>query len=280
MPYFNYNGKLFTDNTAVISIVSRGLRYGDGLFETIKCINGRLLLVDEHFARLWKGMGVLQFEIPRHFTPDKLEEAIITLSKKNGHDTAARVRLTVTRGDGGLYDAVNHFPNYSIETWPLTDAKTTGLNSNGLVLGIYTEIKKSCDILSNLKHNNYLPYVMAALHAKKQKWNDAIVLNSEGRVTDTTIANIFFIKDEKIFTPALEEGCVAGVMRKAVVKQLMVDGWQMTERAVTIEDIMNADEVFLTNSIYDIRWVQRIGDKEYSNLITQKIYTTILPTIC
>ena len=141
-------------------------------------------------------------------------------------------------------------------------------------------VKKSCDILSNLKHNNYLPYVMAALHAKKQKWNDAIVLNSEGRVADTTIANIFFIKDGKIFTPALEEGCVAGVMRKAVVKQLMVDGWQMTERAATIEDIMNADEVFLTNSIYDIRWVQRIGDKEYSNLLTQKIYTTILPTIC
>ena len=282
MPYFNYNGKLFTDHTAVISIASRGLRYGDGLFETIKCVNGRLLLVDEHFARLWKGMGVLQFEIPRHFTPDKLEEAIITLAKKNGHDAAARIRLTVTRGDGGLYDAVNHFPNYSIETWPLGngDTKTTGLNSNGLVLGIYTEVKKSCDILSNLKHNNYLPYVMAALHAKKQKWNDAIVLNSEGRVADTTIANIFFIKDGKIFTPALEEGCVAGVMRKAVVKQLMVDGWQMTERAVTIEDIMNADEVFLTNSIYDIRWVQRIGDKEYSNLLTQKIYTTILPTIC
>ena len=282
MPYFNYNGKLFTDNTAVIGAANRGLRYGDGLFETIKCINDQLLLADEHFARLWKGMGILQFDIPKHFTPDKLEEAIIALAKKNGHEAAARVRLTVTRGDGGLYDAINHFPNYSIETWALinSDTKKAALNSNGLVLGIYTEVKKSCDILSNLKHNNYLPYVMAALFAKKQKWNDAIVLNSEGRIADTTIANIFMIKDRQVFTPALEEGCVAGVMRKAVIEQLKVDSWQLTEKPVTIEDIMNADEIFLTNSIYDIRWVQRIEHKEYGSAITQKIYTAILPTIC
>lgn len=282
MPYFNYNGKLFTDGSAVIGTANRGLRYGDGLFETIKCISGQLLLADEHFARLWKGMGVLQFEIPKHFTPDKLEEAIIALAKKNGHEAAARVRLTVTRGDGGLYDAINHFPNYSIETWPLAnvDTKITGLNSNGLVLGIYTAVKKSCDILSNLKHNNYLPYVMAALFAKKQKWNDAIVLNTEGRIADTTIANIFFIKDEQVFTPALDEGCVAGVMRGAVIKQLAVSSWQLAERPITVEEIMQADEVFLTNSIYDVRWVQRIGDKEYGNTITQKIYAAVLPTIC
>ena len=282
MTYFNYNGKLFTTDTAVISAANRGLRYGDGLFETIKCINGKLLLADEHFARLWKGMGVLQVEIPKHFAPDKLEEAIIALAKKNGHEATARVRLTVIRGDGGLYDAINHFPNYSIETWALinSDTKKAALNSNGLVLGIYTEVKKSCDILSNLKHNNYLPYVMAALFAKKQKWNDAIVLNSEGRIADTTIANIFMIKDRQVFTPALEEGCVAGVMRKAVIKRLRADSWELTEKPVTIEDIMNADEIFLTNSIYDIRWVQRIGDKEYGSAITQKIYTAILPTIC
>ena len=281
MLYFNYNGKLFTDDTAVISTASRGFRYGDGLFETIKCINGQLILADEHFARLWKGMGILQFEIPKHFTPDTLEEAIITLAKKNGHDAAARVRLTVTRGDGGLYDVVNHFPNYSIETWPLTnaDTKITGLNSNGLVLGIYTEVKKSCDILSNLKHNNYLPYVMAALHAKKEKWNDAIILNTQERIADSTIANIFFIKDGKIFTPPLKEGCVAGVVREALIKQLAVHNWELIERPVMVEEIMQADEVFLTNSIYDIRWVQRIGDKEYVNTLTQKIYTTILPTI-
>ena len=290
MTWFNYNGKYFKDNDAVIGTASRGLRYGDGLFETIKCINGQLIFADEHFARLWKGMNILQFELPRHFTPDKLTEEIMALAKKNGHDRATRVRLTVIRGNGGLYDPANHFPNYIIETAELAnsngDPKTLTLNSNGLVLGIYTVVKKSCDILSNLKHNNFLPYVMAALYAKKQKWNDAIILNTAGRVCDSSIANIFFITGGHVYTPALEEGCVAGVMRKAVIQQLAigssqsaVDSWQLTEKPVTVEDLMQADEVFLTNSIYDIRWVQRIGDKEYGNTLTQQIYSSLMPMI-
>src|SRR5882757_1889211 len=202
MEYFNYNGKFFQNNTPVLSAGSRGLRYGDGLFETIKYSNGQLIFADEHFARLWKGMQVLQFDVPKHFTPESLLQETLLLIKKNEHPKAARTRITIFRSDGGLYDPVNHFPNYIIQSWQLPEDAGTW-NSNGLVLGIYSDAKKSCDILSNLKHNNYLPYVMAALQAKKQKWNDAIVLNNYDRVCDTTIANIFYCKDETVYTPAL-----------------------------------------------------------------------------
>ena len=279
MPYFNYNGKIYADGTPVIEPANRGLRYGDGLFETIKYANGKLILATEHFARLWKGMNTLQFDLPRHFTPEILTEEMINLAKKNGHENAARVRLTVIRGSGGLYDAVNHLPNYIIETGALQENHATSLNSNGLVLGMYNEVKKSCDLLSNLKHNNYLPYVMAAIYAKKQKWNDAIILNSEGRICDSTIANIFLIRAGRIFTPALEEGCVAGVMRKALIRQLEVGAWSLEERPVSVDELLDADEVFLTNSIYGIRWVQNIGDKKYGNTITQQVFVDLLPTI-
>ena len=67
MGHFNYNGKFYKENIPIIGASNRGLRYGYGLFETLKCINGELVLPDEHFARLWKGMNLLQFEIPRHF---------------------------------------------------------------------------------------------------------------------------------------------------------------------------------------------------------------------
>ena len=277
MNYFNCNGKVFKEGTLVVGADNRGLRYGDGLFETIKMIKGKLILEDEHFARLWKGMLTLQFEIPKHFTPDKLKEEIVLLAKKNAH-TSARIRLNIYRGDGGLYDAKNHTPNYIIQSWLLPEGNGMW-NSNGLVAGTYEDLKKTCDIVSNIKHNNYLPYVLAALKAKKEKWNDAIILNTHGRICDSTIANIFIIKDGIISTPSLKEGCVAGVMRKKIIQELATTDFELIEKEITKEELMSADEVFFTNSMYNIRWVQRIGDKEYVSTITQKIYAAVLQTI-
>ena len=277
MKYFIYNSKFFKEGSAVLSADNRGFKFGDGLFETMKSINGHIYFIDEHFARLWQGLQVLQFKIPRHITPDLLQAEILALLKKNCHNKIARIRLTMFRAEGGLYDVINHTPHYLIQTWELPD-ETGTWNSNGLVLGIYPDVKKSCDILSNLKNNNFLPYAMAALQAKKQKWNDAVLLNTAGRICDTTIANIFLIKDEVIFTPALQEGCVAGVMRKNMIKLLTTGNYKIIEGKLSIDDLMNADEVFLTNSIYNLRWVQRIGDKKYANIQTQKIYTAVFST--
>lgn len=278
MTWLNYNGKIYKNDVLLIGADNRGLRYGDGLFETMKMKNGQLVLDDEHFARLWKGMKILQFAVPKHFNPDKLQEEIVQLTIKNQHEAAARIRITIFRGNGGLYDAADHFPNYIIQTWPLPEGNGE-LNSNGLDIGIYTEVKKSCDILSNLKTNNYLPYVMAALKAKNEKWNDAVLLNHYGRVCDSAIANIFIIKDEIIYTPALSEGCVAGIMRNHFIQNLNLTGFTCSEKEITIEELLYADEVFLTNSIYNIRWVKSVNDQSFGNTFIQKIYAALGPTI-
>lgn len=278
MEWFNYNGKTYKAGTPVIGTDNRGLRYGDGIFETMKMKHGFLILPNEHFARLWKGMQVLQFLIPKHFDPEKLQEEILLLAKKNQHDRSARIRITIFRGNGGLYDAHDHHPNYLIQTWGLSEGNGEW-NENGLVLGIYDQAKKSCDILSNLKHNNYLPYVMAALEAKKQKWNDAVVLNSYGRVCEATIANIFIIKNEIIYTPPLSEGCVAGILRKFLIDTLKAAGFDCTEKAILTEELLGADEVFLTNSIYNIRWVSNINDVTFGNTMVQRIYAALVTTI-
>jgi len=244
----------------------------------MKMVNGNILQQADHFERLWQGLHVLQFEMPRLFTQGSLITAIRSLARKNNHENMARIRLNIFRGEGGLYDAVNNTPNYIIETWALAE-ENGQWNSNGLVAGIFEDAKKSCDMLSNIKHNNYLLYVLAALKSKQEKWNDAIVLNQFGRIADTTIANIFFVKDEMVFTSALGEGCVAGTMRKALINHLEQNNIALKEMAVTVEDILNADEVFFTNSIYNIRWVRQIGNTVYENDLTQKIYASFIPTI-
>ena len=138
--FFNYNGKLFEDGTPVIGADSRGLRYGDGIFETMKMQKGKLLFAKEHFFRLNKGMSILQFTIPPHFSPKLIEKEIYLLVKKNNHIENVRVRLTIVRGDGGINDAENNFPNYIIQTWQLSE-NIGELNSNGLILGIYNDLK-------------------------------------------------------------------------------------------------------------------------------------------
>lgn len=263
MTYFNYNGKILPESTTIAGADSRALKYGDGLFETLKLKNGHLILADDHFARLWKGMYILKFEIPRLLTPEQLEAEIIALALKN-RLVNCRVRVTIYRGDGGLYDPVNMLPKYIIQNWALPE-QNAKLNVNGLEVCIYKDIRKSYDLLSGLKHNNFLLYIMAALYAKSQKCNDALVLNSNSMLCDSTIANIFLIKNNIIYTPALSEGCIAGVMRKFLISVLPLLGIKIREASLSVDDLLDADEVFLSNSIYNIRWVASFENKKYKN---------------
>ena len=274
MNYFNYNGNVLVENELIVGPTNRGLRYGDGIFETIKFKNGKLILGKEHFVRLWKGMQTLQFDIPKHFTAEKLEAEILHLAKKNKLSNA-RVRLTVIRGNGGIYDPVNHLPNYIIEAIKLPEDNGP-LNINGLQICMFNDAVKSIDAFSNLKTNNYLPYFMGAIFAKKNHCNDAVILNSKGNICDSTIANIFLIKNETIYTPALTEGCVAGVMRQWVINNVGEFNFKVVETTITKDDLLDAEEVFLTNSIYNIRWVAGVENKKYENKQVAKLTEILL----
>ena len=120
-----------------------------------------------------------------------------------------------------------------------------------------------------------MPYIMAAMWAKENKLNDALLLNYNNNITDSCIANVFIVKNKTIITPALTEGCVAGVMRKHIIATLKQHGIEVAETALNIDDIANADEVFLTNAIKGMMWVKQFADTTYSNIETQKIYKTI-----
>ena len=276
MAFLNFNGKILPASTPTVTADNRGLRYGDGLFETLKFRNNQIILLDEHLARLWNGLRMLKFDISRLFNPDMLEQQINLLIKKNKL-SGARIRLEVIRGDGGLYDTKSHSPIYIIQCWPL-EATQDKLNENGLRLCIYEDAKKTIDQFSSLKHNNYLPYFMGAIAAKEQQCNDAVILNSNNNICDSTIANIFIISQNRIITPALSEGPIAGVMRNFVLQQLRQNGFDVTETTVSREMLLTADEVFLTNSIYNIRWVAEIENRKYLNDLTRKIFAAIRQT--
>jgi branched-chain amino acid aminotransferase len=181
--------------------------------------------------------------------------------------------MMVFRGDGNVYDTENNDANIIIETFELND--TIELNENGLVADIFTGAKKSCDPFSNLKSNNALASVMARLFAKQNNLDDTIILNCYNRVCESSIANVFIIKDEKIFTPPLSEGCIAGTLRRWMLGNFSSKKYVVSEKNLSVDDLFQADELFLTNSIQPIRWVKNIGEKIYDNRITKEIFKEV-----
>jgi len=270
--FFNHNSKLYKEGELLISPNNRSFRYGDGCFETMKMVDGRIVLKNLHFERLFSSLLTLQFDIPKLLTADSLEQQITELSTKNGHTKLGRVRLMFFRGDGGLYD-VDNKPNYLIQTWDMPTSYNS-LNENGLVMDIYRDAKKTCDNFSPIKNNNYLCYAMAALWAKQQKLNDAVVLNAFDRVADATIANIFIVKDGIIQTPALTEGCISGVSRRYLLQCLRQQGMPVQETALTMDDINQAQEMFLTNAAYGMRRVQSCGNTNYITRAVPALYNS------
>ncbi len=270
--WVNFNGSLVPPGTALLTADSRALRYGDGLFETIRVADGTIILKDFHFERLFAGTGILQIRLPSTHNPLFFEQEIFKTIGKNRINGEARVRLSVFRGEGGLYETEGPGTGYIIQVWPL--APKDEINENGLVIGAYDDALKSCDKLANIKSNNYLVYAMAALHARKNRWNDCLVLNNYGRVSDATIANVFWVKNEMIFTPPLQEGCVSGVMRRHLLESLPDRGYSIKELPASIATLEDADEIFLTNAISGIRWVREFNGKSFGNQMSSALFNS------
>ncbi len=266
--YVNFNGSFMAHGSPLLSADSRAFRYGDGLFETMKFSGGEIQLAGLHFERLFHGMQVLGMETDTCWNQAFFEKEILETINKNGIAGTARLRLSLFRGEGGLYE-LNDRPGFIIQCWPLGIKKETG--EEGIVVGMYKEVMKSCDILANIKSNNYLPYIMAAEHAKKNHWDDCIILNAHGRICDASTANVFWVKEGILFTPPLTEGCVAGVMRRNLLDILPREGFKIQQQEATIAVLENADELFLTNAIRGLRSVREFNGKIFANTICREI---------
>lgn len=257
-----HDGNWIPMGNPIVSGDAGGFRYGYGFFETIRVIQGEIPLWNYHLQRIKESLELLHLELPVHLNEDSLLEEIYALIKKNYH-TTARVRLSFYKSDGGVYDDVTNIVHRLIQSWELPKANLE-LNNNGLEIGLYTDSCKPLGTWSHLKTNNYLLYALAAKWAKMQKLNDAIVLNQHGAIADTTIANIWLIKNDIIYTPLISDGGVAGTMRASLLNKMRTNNIKVQEKTLFIDDLKTADEVFLTNAIYGVRWV-----KEFENISYQ-----------
>lgn len=251
-------------NEKILTVANRAFTYGDSLFETILVQDNSPCLPDEHYSRLMKGAALLKFD--RKGIPGKTEllNMIRDLTVQNRLSDAV-VRWQVFREGSHLSDPGD--TGFVISCRPLPPPPPAA----GISLCLFRDARKSADMFSGIKHGNYLPYFMGSLHAGEQGCDDAVVFNTYNRICDSCIANIFIIRKGSLLTPALSEGCVEGIYREYLIRELKKKGIDASETEITEEMLMQADEVFLTNCIRGVIPVGRVEDKSLSTGETKKI---------
>ena len=143
------------------------------------------------------------------------------------------------------------------------------------MVDIYPEMNKSVNILSKYKSINSLLPVMAANFAKKNQLQECFILNAKGKIIETISSNVFIVSNGVLYTPPLEDGCIGGIMRMNVINTAIENGITVYENTLSPQNLLAADEIFLTNAIQGIQWVGGYKSKRYFNKISKKILELI-----
>lgn len=234
------NGKFISKDKAKVSALDPGFLYGWGLFETMRSYNNRIVYFDEHLKRIKSSCKLMDMISPYSF--DKLKGIIKKAVKINGFRDAY-VRLTLWKTERGTDTLiiVKKYQPYSLTKY-----------IKGFRACVFPFRQNENSFLARLKTTNYLFFQIAYSWAKKRMFDEAIILNNRGYIAEGSRSNIFLIKDNELFTPALECGCLDGITRKVIFDLSRKYNIKIHEGKFTIQDLYDADGAFLTNSLMGI----------------------------
>ncbi|TSJ47741.1 aminotransferase class IV [Fluviicola chungangensis] len=268
--FVNNNGKIISNTGPSITAGNRGYTYGDGLFESIRVMNGKAINLSHHFSRLSEGAKVLKMRLPAFYTTEFFQQQVDELIQLCKITEGARIRLSIDRLGGGTYLPDTNEVSYFIEIYPIEN-NLFSLNSKGLEVDLYQEIRKTKNILSNYKTKNGILYVLAAISAKEKGLDDMLITNDNGQILESSHSNIFVVSNGVLYTPSLSDGCLAGTMRMQVINLALKNGLKVYECPILPSNLLVADEVFLTNAVRGITWVGGYRTKRYFNTTARKI---------
>jgi branched-chain amino acid aminotransferase/4-amino-4-deoxychorismate lyase len=244
-----YNFEEVTVNKNVLNLQNRAFLYGDGLFETMICENGKIYFLKDHWLRLTEGCKVLKMILPDQLRPEYLTELVADTTDD------LRIRLQVWRKPGGLYTPQNNEAECCITIQPFVSVS----NPVKEKVIFITEPILHFSGLSRFKTCNSLPYVMAGIAKNEANVDDVILNDVFGNIAECSSSNIFWMKDNQLFTPHLQTGCIDGIMRKQVLLEASNSGITVTEGFFKKEDLIkNVTFAFTTNvtGIYQIKQIE------------------------
>ncbi len=267
----NFNGELLYPENIKLSSENRAFKYGDAIFETVKVMNNKVVFWEDHYFRLMSSMRMLRMKIPMEFTLEFLEKEILKTVAVQDTSDVFRVRINIFRKDGGLYTPSTNTIDYTIEA-----NKSLYKTKETYALDVYKDFYNFSGLLSTIKTNNRMLNTLASIFAKENDLDNCILLNERKGVVEVTNGNIFIVKGNVIKTPALEEGCIKGIMRKKVIEILSKkEDFTIEETSISPFEIQKSDEVFITNAIIGIQPVTSYKKKTFKTEVSLKIASSL-----
>ncbi|MEA3306150.1 MAG: branched-chain-amino-acid transaminase [Candidatus Omnitrophota bacterium] len=254
------DGKFYEKEQAKISVLDHGLLYGDGVFEGIRSYNKRVFKMKEHIDRLYESARAVMLDIP--FSKREITASAISVLRKNNLNDAY-IRLIVTRGMGdlGLDPRKCGKPSIIIIADKIA-LYPRGFYKNGLeIITVPTRRNAPEALRPQVKSLNYLNNVLAKIEALNSGFEEAIMLNSEGYVTECTGDNIFAVKRGKLFTPPVHLGVLNGITKNCVIDIACAQNLKFSEKVFTRHELFSADECFLTGTAAEIIPVVKIDGR-------------------
>jgi len=263
----NFNGEIISENEFKLSSQNRAFKYGDAIFDTLKYHCDVIYFLEDHYFRLMSSMRMLRMKIPIYFTLKHYEEIILETIEKNKLSGEIRIRVSVYRKDGGLYKPKTQDIDFIIE------AKTIGAEIDAFYeIELFKDFPVYSGLLSTIKTNNRMINILSGIYAAENNYQNCILINEKKNIVEANNANIFLIKGTQIFTPALTEGCINGVIRNKIIELLHGNSdFKVIETSISPFELLKADEVFLTNSIFEIQSVNKYRKRNFQSDKTQEI---------
>ncbi|WP_348669327.1 aminotransferase class IV [uncultured Polaribacter sp.] len=267
----NFNGKLLSKEQVQLTSDNRGFKYGDGIFETIKILNNKVIFWEDHYFRLMASMRMLRMKIPMEFTLEFLEEEIMRTVRSIEETGPFRVRLNAFRKDGGLYTPETNEISFLIE------ASAVQYNTKeSYEIDVFKDFYNYSGLLSTIKTNNRMLNTLASIFADENDLDNCVLVNERKGVVEVANGNIFIIKGAVIKTPALTEGCIKGIVRSKVIEIITKNkDFTIEETVISPFEIQKADEVFITNAIMGIQVVTKYKKKSFNTEIGNKLFANL-----
>jgi branched-chain amino acid aminotransferase len=247
-----------------LSAFDRGFSLGDAVFETLRACGGDPRELEGHLERLARSAAAVAIALPAGIS-ETLRDGIRRLLEAEGLDGSgadASVRITVSRGvvlERGLVPAADPHPTVVIQAWPVR-AVDPGLLHRGLSLVVSAVRRDPGSPIAAVKSTSRADFIYARLEARRAGTDDALILTHEGDVAEATTANVFIVAGERLLTPPLDRGILAGTTRTWALGWAATAGLVAVEAPFPLETLLAADEVFLTSSVAGVLPVTALVD--------------------
>ena len=266
----NFNGNIVSQDANILTH-NRAFLYGDGVFETVKIINNKILFLEDHYFRLMSSMRVVRMEIPMNFTMEFLEEQILTLVSKNGLTFSSRARITVYRNDGGYYLPQSNTISFLIHAVALENTLYS-IEKKEYEVDLYKDFYITKQLLSSIKTTNKIINITGSIFANENGLDNCLLLNDSKNIIEVLQGNIFMLMGNKLITPPVSEGCLNGIMRKQIlILAKKIGNLDVVEEVISPFELQKADELFVTNVIKGIQPITQYRKKTFAKKISLQL---------